>query len=116
MKKFDKYKRIILIGDGWGAISAFKSLQKLPNHIIVLTDDEDILAEKPDRITNLDGLKNELLIFAGYKPIVPIDILDNNTCINIHYSLLPTYRGLHSTVWAILNDEPKLGLTIHLMP
>ena len=115
INNFDLSKRIILIGDGWGAVSAFKSLKKLPNPITVLTDDDDILAEKPDRIINLEGLKNELLIFAGYKPIVPIEILENNNCINIHYSLLPTYRGLHSTVWAILNDEPKLGLTIHLM-
>lgn len=115
MNKYDKYKRIILIGDGWGAVSAFKSLKILPNPIAVLTDDEDILTEKPERIRSLDGLKDELLIFAGYKPIVPLEILENNTCINIHYSLLPAYRGLHSTVWAILNDEPKLGLTVHLM-
>jgi methionyl-tRNA formyltransferase len=29
--------------------------------------------------------------------------------------LLPKYRGLHSTVWSILNNEPYFGLTIHIM-
>ena len=42
-------------------------------------------------------------------------MVENNICINVHYSLLPKYRGLHSTVWAIINDEEYIGLTIHLM-
>ena len=112
---FDSKKRIILVGDGWGAVAAFKSLLKLPNPISVITEDADILVEKPNRVNTLDGLNDEILIFAGYKPIVQNSILENNVCINIHYSLLPAYRGLHSTVWAILNNEPKLGLTIHEM-
>ena len=115
MIEFNQNKRICLIGDGWGAISAFKSLKKLQNPLFVMTNDEDIKIEQSNKITNLKNLKDEILIFAGYKPIVPSEIIDNNLCINIHYSLLPAYRGLHSTVWAILNDEPKLGLTVHEM-
>lgn len=41
--------------------------------------------------------------------------MNKNKIINIHYSLLPKYRGYHSTVWAIINDEKYLGLTIHEM-
>jgi methionyl-tRNA formyltransferase len=35
--------------------------------------------------------------------------------INIHAALLPKYRGRHGGVWAMINDEPVLGVTIHDM-
>ncbi|WP_294142919.1 formyltransferase family protein [uncultured Sanguibacteroides sp.] len=68
----------------------------------------------PDRcLRRIDKCRRMLLIFAGYKPVVSPEVLKENICINIHYSLLPAYRGVHSTAWAILNDESYLGLTIH---
>lgn len=33
--------------------------------------------------------------------------------INVHPSLLPKYRGPVPTLWAILNDEKKVGVTLH---
>lgn len=33
--------------------------------------------------------------------------------INIHAALLPKYRGRHGGVWAMINDEPVLGITAH---
>lgn len=33
--------------------------------------------------------------------------------INIHASILPTYKGKHSDVWALINDEKILGVTVH---
>lgn len=33
--------------------------------------------------------------------------------INIHASILPTYKGKHSDVWALINDEKTLGITVH---
>ncbi len=98
--------RIYLAGDGWGAESAKKGLLSYFNDVIVVTEDEREL---------INSLSGETIVFDGYKPIVPHNIICNNVCINVHYSLLPKYRGLHSTVWAILNDEDYLGFTIHLM-
>lgn len=109
-------KRIILVGGGWGAIAAFKGLIQTSLPVLVHTDDEELQKLSCHSLSSaLDQLQGELIIFAGYKRIIPSSILDKNTCINIHYSLLPKYRGFHSTVWAILNDEPELGLSIHLM-
>ena len=34
-------------------------------------------------------------------------------CINIHSSLLPKYRGRHPIVWAMINQEKEIGVTIH---
>lgn len=33
--------------------------------------------------------------------------------VNIHASILPTYKGKHSDVWALINDERILGITVH---
>ncbi len=34
---------------------------------------------------------------------------------NYHDSLLPAYAGLNATTWSIFNNEPKHGITWHLM-
>lgn len=114
--KTREYKRIVVFGDGWGAVAVAKGLKNFSLPVYIVSNDEDVLA-LADRTAdaNLEVYENELLLFAGYKPIVPKNVLDANCCVNIHYSLLPKYRGMHSTVWAILNDEPLLGGTIHLM-
>lgn len=115
-QELKQYKRIILLGDGWGAIAVYKGLTDFCLPVFVQTNDEELRSMAKREITHtLAQYSDELLLFAGYKPIVSKEVLEKNTCINIHYSLLPAYRGFHSTVWAILNDEPYLGATIHLM-
>lgn len=109
----------IIAGDGWGAQAAFDSLYNSRMNLSVLTSDYSLInrckhCEIPV-INDLQALKNHVIVFAGYKPIVDKQVLVDNKCINIHYSLLPAYRGFHSTVWAILNDEERVGLTIHEM-
>ncbi len=110
------YQRVIVLGDGWGTIAVLKGLQCFKLPVYVVSKDLEVLSVAKN-IADFDiaTYENELLLFAGYKPIVPIEVLNKNTCINIHYSLLPAYRGIHSTVWAILNNESHIGLTIHLM-
>lgn len=110
------FNKIVVIGDGWGAVAAIKGLSKFRLPVFAISDDPKVLAIAPKQLQReLEGFSNDLLLFAGYKPIVPASVLRRNTCLNIHYSLLPNYRGLHSTVWAILNDENYLGATIHVM-
>lgn len=110
------FNKIVVIGEGWGAVAALKGLSKFRLPVFAISNDPDVLAIAPKQLQcNLENFSNDLLLFAGYKPIVPSSVLRRNTCLNIHYSLLPNYRGLHSTVWAILNDEDYLGATIHVM-
>ena len=107
----------ILVGDGWGAIAAYKGLKSEFSEIKVFTTDKSFKAilSRNEYMDNIEGLSDSLIICAGYKKIIDKDLLSANTFINIHYSLLPKYRGLHSTVWSILNGEKYLGLSIHLM-
>ncbi len=110
------FTKIIVIGDGWGAVAALKGLSKFRLPVYAISNDPDVLEIAPKQLhDDLANFTEDLLLFAGYKPIVPMAVLKRNTCLNIHYSLLPNYRGLHSTVWAILNNEDYLGATIHLM-
>jgi methionyl-tRNA formyltransferase len=113
------YPVITVAGDGWGAVAAVKSCLACGIVCEVLTGDPDVIALLPSQQgrvhQSLDDVTTEIVVFAGFKPIVPKAFLQKHQCMNVHYSLLPEFRGLHSTVWAILMDAPRLGLTIHLM-
>lgn len=41
--------------------------------------------------------------------------LARNKVINYHDSILPTYAGLNSTIWAIINNEKEHGVTWHVV-
>lgn len=110
---------LLLAGDGWGAIAAFNSLKQSNKHYVsLLSNNEnrkaDLIRLGYRCVNDFEGVY-DLIITAGYKPLIPQRTVDTNVILNVHYSLLPSYRGLHSTVWALLNDEPFLGLTVHRM-
>lgn len=107
---------IIVAGDGWGAVAAIKSIKNYYN-CFILSNDEDViqLVDSYRKISRFDEINYDLVVCAGYKPVIPAFEAESGKFINIHYSLLPEYRGLHSTVWAIINNEPYLGLTVHLI-
>jgi len=110
---------ICICGEGWGAIAALDGLAISYADIVVVTKDEEVieyaLAKGFKVASDLMQVDASLYLCSGLTQILEKQFLDKNHVLNIHYSLLPKYRGLHSTVWAILNDEPSLGLTIHEM-
>jgi methionyl-tRNA formyltransferase len=52
-------------------------------------------------------------IVVGYGRILPREFLDaqRHGCINVHFSLLPKYRGAAPVNWAIVNGEKETGVT-----
>ena len=65
-------------------------------------------------------LKNEnwdLFIVIAYGKIIPENVINlpKFGTINLHYSLLPKYRGASPVEAAILNNEVETGLTIQQM-
>jgi methionyl-tRNA formyltransferase len=56
-------------------------------------------------------------VVAAYGRILPKWMLDapKNGCINVHFSLLPKYRGAAPINWAIANGEHETGITIMQM-
>ena len=56
-------------------------------------------------------LKPDVIVVAAYGQILPQEVLDIATCINLHASILPKYRGASPIQSAILNKEEFTGVT-----
>ncbi|MDD4382010.1 MAG: methionyl-tRNA formyltransferase [Candidatus Dojkabacteria bacterium] len=65
----------------------------------------------------INTYKPELAVCKAFGEIVPKEFLDypKYKCINIHFSLLPKYRGAVPIQKAILDGEEKTGISIMLM-
>ena len=68
-------------------------------------------------IDMLAGLSPDLIVVVAFGQILPKQILDMPRlgCINVHASLLPSYRGAAPIHWAVLNGEKETGITTMLM-
>ena len=55
------------------------------------------------------------VVISSFDRIIPPQILALCRFINVHYSLLPHYRGRANVNWAIINGEPTAGISIHLV-
>ncbi len=81
--------------------------------------DEPSIANFQQKI--MCGFKNnvqpDLFIIVAYGKILPKEIIDfpKFGSLNIHYSLLPKYRGASPVESAILNGETETGITIQKM-
>ncbi len=55
----------------------------------------------------------DLAVVVAYGRILPAEFLSapKRGCINVHFSLLPLYRGAAPVNWAIINGEEKSGVT-----
>ena len=78
-----------------------------------------IQPEKIDEnfLNNLKEKKTDLFIIVAYGKILSEEIINlpKFGSINIHYSLLPKYRGASPVESAILNGENKTGVSIQKM-
>lgn len=56
----------------------------------------------------------DIQVVVAYGQILPASIIDAPPLrtINVHFSLLPKYRGASPVAWAILNGETTTGVTI----
>jgi methionyl-tRNA formyltransferase len=82
------------------------------NNIPCLKSGSAVSSEK-----KLEEAKYDLFIVVAYGKIIPEDMLNMPKLgsINIHYSLLPKYRGASPVESAILNGETETGVTIQKM-
>ncbi|MDH5533073.1 MAG: methionyl-tRNA formyltransferase [Candidatus Pacebacteria bacterium] len=61
-----------------------------------------------------NGFKADFIITAGYGKLLPGKLLSEPkiASLNLHFSLLPKYRGANPGEWTILMGEEKSGITI----
>ena len=67
----------------------------------------------PGFLETLKRWNPQLIVVVAYGRILPTAVLElaPHGCLNVHYSLLPKYRGAAPAVWTILNGEEKGGVT-----
>ncbi len=67
----------------------------------------------PDEQARFAALGADLAVVVAYGKILPPPILaaPRYGCINVHYSLLPAYRGAGPVQWAIIRGESETGVT-----
>lgn len=68
------------------------------------------IAESLDRFRSHQA---DAAVVVAYGRILPLDYLQAPAkgCINVHFSLLPQYRGAAPVNWAIVNGEKETGVT-----
>ncbi len=65
------------------------------------------------------SLRPDIIVVVAYGKILPREILDLPPlkCVNVHFSLLPKYRGAAPVQWALIQDEEETGVTtFYLVP
>jgi methionyl-tRNA formyltransferase len=92
-----------------------------PSPIKVLAQELNIPCHQPHKIRTdplaiqkMNRIKPDLIVVVAYGQIIPESIiyLPHHNSINLHFSLLPKYRGASPVQWALLKGEEKTGITI----
>lgn len=71
----------------------------------------------PQFLSRLAQERPDLLVVVAYGRIFPRDVIELPPlgAVNIHFSLLPRYRGAAPVQWAIANGETETGVTVMRM-
>jgi methionyl-tRNA formyltransferase len=127
--------RVLLVGKGPSARTALESLAEKFNVVGVIRNarprrgQEDEVQRRAGELnvpvltdTSLQGVERAIAkygpdctVISSYDRILNARILDRSRFVNVHYSLLPEYRGLAAVQWGIINGEPELGITVHVI-
>lgn len=93
--------------------------RSVPSPVRQIAEKRGIPVVTPEKIRDpgvMETLRNwnpELIAVVAYGRILPATILDlaPHGCVNVHYSLLPKYRGAAPAAWTIINGEKTSGVT-----
>lgn len=68
-------------------------------------------------VTTLKKIAPDIIVVVAFGQILSKAILDvpRLGCVNVHASLLPSYRGAAPMQWCIINGETKTGVTTMMM-
>ncbi|HWO42140.1 MAG TPA: methionyl-tRNA formyltransferase, partial [Candidatus Eisenbacteria bacterium] len=67
----------------------------------------------PNVLARLESWRPDLIVVVAFGRILPRSVLElpPHGCVNVHYSLLPKYRGAAPAAWTIINGESEAGVT-----
>ena len=72
--------------------------------------DNDIKESKLEDLYNINDL---IFISLEYDRIIKTNLFKSNNLFNIHFSLLPAYKGMFTSIYPILKGEKSSGVTLH---
>jgi len=91
-------------------VSAYAKLNNIP-----VIDTPDINSQ--DVVNFIFSQQTDFLLAAHFNQLVKAPIISSLdlTCVNIHPSLLPGYKGVDPVFYALLGDEKRIGVSLHEM-
>lgn len=97
-----------------------KTHQLLANPVQLLAEQFGLPIFTPELLTasSLDTIPDaDYIVTAGYGKLLPQAWLEKPgiAALNLHFSLLPRFRGANPAEWAILANEPDTGVTLITM-
>ena len=99
----------------WSSVRGGDVRRLFTSRNIPVRDVADVNAS--DFVVDLRRLGVDLIVSLNtpqrLKP--PILTLPTHGCVNVHFGMLPRYRGLLPVFHALMNGEPSFGVTVHVM-
>jgi methionyl-tRNA formyltransferase len=96
--------KIVFYGYRDWALKIFNSLNS-QNYYLITHNDYKIL----------NNIKPDIVFFVGWSDIIPTEIVNNYTCICLHPSPLPKYRGGSPLQHQIINGETNSAVSLFIM-
>ena len=95
-----------------------RGMHVVANELATWAESLGLNVQKPENNDELkkviENIKPEIVITIAYGRIIPLDVLElpKSGWINVHFSLLPRWRGAAPVQWAILNGDKQTGITV----
>jgi methionyl-tRNA formyltransferase len=93
--------------------------QSAPSPVKKFAESQGLPVIAPEKIRTADFLETlgnwqpAIIVVVAYGRILPKTVLElaPQGCLNVHYSLLPKYRGAAPAAWTIINGDTEGGVT-----
>jgi methionyl-tRNA formyltransferase len=95
-------------------LGRFYSVKRVARfHAIPLYEPRDINA--PPFLQTMEALHPDLIVSVSCPQVFGDELIDIPSigCLNVHSALLPQYRGVLPTFWALAEGEKRTGVTVH---
>lgn len=116
-----------LVGGGHDVVGVFtqpdrpsgRGKKLKPSPVKIVAEELGLSVFQPEKIKTSEGIQQlqalapDCIIVVAYGQILSTEILHLpcNGCINVHASLLPSYRGAAPIHWAVMKGEIRTGVT-----
>ena len=99
----------------WGSLGGGAVHRQFAARGVPVRDVADVNA--PAFLDELRRLEVDLIVSLNtpQKLKAPLLALPAHGCINVHFGMLPRYRGILPIFYALMNGEPSFGVTVHVM-